>query len=249
MHEAGALAGQRILLLGDDDLVSVALAVFAGHAGAAARPRAVTVLDCDPDLVRYLARRTARPRLPRRGHRARPPRSTARRADRGIRRGLHRIRRTRWPGRSCSCPARWTPWPRAPAGTCSSPSARAGPRRPYDPAPDGGHGARHPLADARVQLLRRGGHPGGHQPPLPPAHHAGQPARPHRAVRRPAVLGADPGRRHPAVPVRGLRGGARGRPRCPLDADRRAEGRRLPRLRRHGAAPAAAARRAGAGRP
>ena len=54
MHEAGALGGQRILLLGDDDLVSVALAVFAGHAGAAARPRAVTVLDCDPDLVRYL---------------------------------------------------------------------------------------------------------------------------------------------------------------------------------------------------
>ena len=54
MHEAGALAGQRILLLGDDDLVSVALAVFAGHAGAAARPRGVTVLDCDPDLVGYL---------------------------------------------------------------------------------------------------------------------------------------------------------------------------------------------------
>ena len=54
MHEAGALAGQRILLLGDDDLVSVALAVFAGHAGPAARPRAVTVLDCDPDLVGYL---------------------------------------------------------------------------------------------------------------------------------------------------------------------------------------------------
>jgi predicted methyltransferase len=54
MHEAGALAGQRILLLGDDDLVSVALAVFAGHAGPAARPRAVTVLDCDPSLVGYL---------------------------------------------------------------------------------------------------------------------------------------------------------------------------------------------------
>jgi hypothetical protein len=54
MHEAGALAGRRILLLGDDDLVSVALAVFAGHAGPAARPRAVTVLDCDPVLVGYL---------------------------------------------------------------------------------------------------------------------------------------------------------------------------------------------------
>jgi len=54
MHEAGALAGQRILLLGDDDLVSVALAMFARHAGAAARPRAVTVLDCDPDLAGHL---------------------------------------------------------------------------------------------------------------------------------------------------------------------------------------------------
>ena len=54
MHEAGALAGQRILLLGDDDLVSVALAVFAGHAGAAARPRRVTVVDSDPDLLGYL---------------------------------------------------------------------------------------------------------------------------------------------------------------------------------------------------
>src|SRR5690242_13705410 len=54
MHEAGALAGQRILFLGDDDLVSVALAAFAGQAGAAARPRGVTVLDCDPDLVGYL---------------------------------------------------------------------------------------------------------------------------------------------------------------------------------------------------
>ena len=54
MHEAGALAGRRILLLGDDDLVSVALAAFAGHAGEAARPRGLTVLDCDPDLVGYL---------------------------------------------------------------------------------------------------------------------------------------------------------------------------------------------------
>src|SRR5438445_539321 len=51
---ARGLAGQRILRLGDDDLVSVALAVSAGHAGPGARPRAVTVLDCDPDLVGYL---------------------------------------------------------------------------------------------------------------------------------------------------------------------------------------------------
>jgi N4-bis(aminopropyl)spermidine synthase len=54
MYEAGALAGQRIMVLGDDDLVSVALAAFAAHAGRAAAPRRVTVVECDPDLVRYL---------------------------------------------------------------------------------------------------------------------------------------------------------------------------------------------------
>ena len=35
MHEAGALAGQRILLLGDDDLISVAIAAFAAALGMA----------------------------------------------------------------------------------------------------------------------------------------------------------------------------------------------------------------------
>ena len=37
MHEAGALAGTRILLLGDDDLVSVAIARFTGLHGTAGR--------------------------------------------------------------------------------------------------------------------------------------------------------------------------------------------------------------------
>ena len=54
MHDAGALGGRRILLLGDDDLVSVALAAFAGLAGPAARPRRITVADCDRDLLGYL---------------------------------------------------------------------------------------------------------------------------------------------------------------------------------------------------
>jgi N4-bis(aminopropyl)spermidine synthase len=54
MHEAGALAGRRIIVLGDDDLVSVALAAFAAHAGPTAAPRRLAVVDCDPDLVRYL---------------------------------------------------------------------------------------------------------------------------------------------------------------------------------------------------
>ncbi len=54
MHDAGALGGQRVLLLGDDDLVSVALAAFAGLVGAAARPRRLAVVDCDRDLLAYL---------------------------------------------------------------------------------------------------------------------------------------------------------------------------------------------------
>jgi predicted methyltransferase len=54
MHEAGALAGQRVIVLGDDDLVSVALAAFAARVGPAATPRRVTVLETDPDLVAYL---------------------------------------------------------------------------------------------------------------------------------------------------------------------------------------------------
>jgi predicted methyltransferase/DNA-directed RNA polymerase subunit RPC12/RpoP len=59
MHEAGALAGQRVLLLGDDDLISVTIAAFAALPAAAARPRRLAVLDCDQDLLGFLAGRAA----------------------------------------------------------------------------------------------------------------------------------------------------------------------------------------------
>jgi N4-bis(aminopropyl)spermidine synthase len=55
MHEAGALAGQRVIILGDDDLVCLAIAAFASQAGPAATPRRVAVVDCDRDLLRYLS--------------------------------------------------------------------------------------------------------------------------------------------------------------------------------------------------
>jgi hypothetical protein len=55
MHEAGALGGQRVLVLGDDDLVSVAIAAFAREVGAGARPRRLAVVDTDPDLLGYLS--------------------------------------------------------------------------------------------------------------------------------------------------------------------------------------------------
>jgi predicted methyltransferase len=55
MHEAGALAGQQVIVLGDDDLLSVAVAVFTADGPPGARPRRLTVVDCDPDLLGYLA--------------------------------------------------------------------------------------------------------------------------------------------------------------------------------------------------
>ena len=54
MHEAGALAGQRVLVLGDDDLVSVAIAAVAAELGTGFRPRRLAVVDCDRDLLGYL---------------------------------------------------------------------------------------------------------------------------------------------------------------------------------------------------
>jgi hypothetical protein len=63
MHEAGALAGQRVIVLGDDDLISLAIAAFAALP-AAAPPRRLTVVDCDPDLLGYLSERVAGGRVP-----------------------------------------------------------------------------------------------------------------------------------------------------------------------------------------
>jgi len=59
MHEAGALAGQRVIVLGDDDLISLAIAAFAALPAAAARPRRLAVVDCDPDLLGYLRAQAA----------------------------------------------------------------------------------------------------------------------------------------------------------------------------------------------
>jgi len=64
MHEAGALAGQRVIVLGDDDLISLAIAAFAALPAAAARPRRLAAVDCDPDLLGYLGERAAAGGLP-----------------------------------------------------------------------------------------------------------------------------------------------------------------------------------------
>lgn len=53
MHEAGALEGREIILLGDDDSMAVALSLLAGAIGATAKR--LTVLELDPARIAHLA--------------------------------------------------------------------------------------------------------------------------------------------------------------------------------------------------
>ncbi|MGB6457928.1 MAG: bis-aminopropyl spermidine synthase family protein [Streptosporangiaceae bacterium] len=59
LQHARALAGQRIILLGDDDLVSVALAHFAALTGSPAAIRRLTVVDADADILAWIDRSVA----------------------------------------------------------------------------------------------------------------------------------------------------------------------------------------------
>jgi predicted methyltransferase len=59
MHEAGAVDGKSIVLLGDDDLTSVALAAFCALPGQPARIRRLTVLDTDADLLAFIGHQLA----------------------------------------------------------------------------------------------------------------------------------------------------------------------------------------------
>jgi N4-bis(aminopropyl)spermidine synthase len=59
LHQARALAGQRIMLLGDDDLVSVAIAHFAALTGGAAAIRRLTVVDTDADILAWIDQNVA----------------------------------------------------------------------------------------------------------------------------------------------------------------------------------------------
>ena len=60
MHAAHALAGQRILLLGDDDLVSLAIVAFAAWTGHAEAIRRLAVVDTDPDVLAWIGKQAAR---------------------------------------------------------------------------------------------------------------------------------------------------------------------------------------------
>jgi N4-bis(aminopropyl)spermidine synthase len=67
MHDAGALDGKRIIVLGDDDLTSLALAAFAALAGPGpdtqpggkARIRRLAVVDSDPDILAFIGAQAA----------------------------------------------------------------------------------------------------------------------------------------------------------------------------------------------
>jgi predicted methyltransferase len=56
MHRAGALDDRRVMLLGDDDLTSLALKTVVDQLGAASTIRRLVVVDVDPALVSFLAR-------------------------------------------------------------------------------------------------------------------------------------------------------------------------------------------------
>lgn len=59
IHEAGALVGRRVLLLGDDDLTALALSLLVHRHGSRSTIAHLTVVDVDPALVSFLERELA----------------------------------------------------------------------------------------------------------------------------------------------------------------------------------------------
>ncbi len=54
IHEAGALVGRRVLLLGDDDLTALALQVLVRRNGSRSTIASLAIVDVDPALVAFL---------------------------------------------------------------------------------------------------------------------------------------------------------------------------------------------------
>jgi predicted methyltransferase len=59
LHDADALVGRRILLLGDDDLTSLAIRGFVERFGSSATIALLTVVDADPGVVGFVRDRLA----------------------------------------------------------------------------------------------------------------------------------------------------------------------------------------------
>jgi N4-bis(aminopropyl)spermidine synthase len=64
LHEADALVGRRILVLGDDDLVSLAIASVVRRFGSTATIAGLTVVDVDREIVAFARKRLARAPFP-----------------------------------------------------------------------------------------------------------------------------------------------------------------------------------------
>jgi N4-bis(aminopropyl)spermidine synthase len=58
LDQAGALGGKNVVLLGDDDLIAVAIARFARLTGSAAGLGRLTVIDADPAVLSWTAEQT-----------------------------------------------------------------------------------------------------------------------------------------------------------------------------------------------
>jgi N4-bis(aminopropyl)spermidine synthase len=56
LHEADALVGRRILLLGDDDLTSVAIRSFVERFGSGTTIERLAVVDLDPEIAAFVRR-------------------------------------------------------------------------------------------------------------------------------------------------------------------------------------------------
>ena len=63
-HEADALVGRRVLLLGDDDLISLAIALVVRDFGAAETVSELTVVDVDDAVIDFLGARLSRVSFP-----------------------------------------------------------------------------------------------------------------------------------------------------------------------------------------
>lgn len=64
LRQAGALDGKRVLLLGDDDLTSLAIHGLAVLYGFADTIRELTVIDIDPAVLAYIGKQLRRPAFP-----------------------------------------------------------------------------------------------------------------------------------------------------------------------------------------
>jgi predicted methyltransferase len=73
LHEAGALDGKDIVLLGDDDLISVAIIRFAALTGTTSRLGSLTVIDADPAVLAWIGEQTVSTEVTLVGHDLREP--------------------------------------------------------------------------------------------------------------------------------------------------------------------------------